>query len=163
MNSNEVNFALVLIGVFGLLSWTQSLKLAKETVVPEGCTCPSVIRNDDTRNWFFCGHELDERCSRYVVYKCRNGTITVRTDCPFNAANDRQITNAHYCSMSHRRDDIRLCAFIYQCTEALGLCGFPSLQAVNNETIKKITEKVTRRVYLHRLKEPTKCKWMTSL
>jgi hypothetical protein len=162
MNSYEVNFALVFLGVFGLLSWTQSRKLKEETVVPEGCTCPSVIQNDDKRNWFFCGHELDERCSRFVVYKCRNGEITVRMDCPFEAANDGQITNAHYCSMSHRRDDIRLCAYIYQCTEELGLCGFPSLQAVN-ETIKKITEEVTRRVYLKRLKEPTKCKWTTSL
>jgi hypothetical protein len=157
MNSYEVNFALVLIGVFGLLSWTQSLKPKEETVVPEGCTCPSVIQNDNKRNWFFCGHELDERCSRYVVYKCRNGKITVKMDCPFKAATDRDIPNAHYCIISDRRDDMRLCAEIYECTEALGLCGFPNLQAVN-ETIKKIPEEVIRRVYWHRMKKPTKCK-----
>jgi hypothetical protein len=162
MSLYELDINFVIFGVFGILSWTQSLKLKEETVVPKGCTCPSVIQNDDTRNWFFCGHELNEKCSLYVVYECRNGKISVDNDCPFRAAEDRMMNASHYCRISPHRDDMRLCAYIYQCTVELGLCGFPSLQAVN-ETIKKIPDKIQRRVYLKRLKEPTKCKWMTSL
>jgi hypothetical protein len=140
-----------------LISWSRCDRFNMETVAPVACTCPSILQQDNTQNWFFCGFELNDNCSRYVVYKCKNGSISAFNDCPFHADKDRQIKEAHYCMLSPRRNDQRYCAFIHDCKEVLGLCGFPSLQAVK-DVIQKNPDKRKRDLHLLYLNKPEKCK-----
>jgi hypothetical protein len=154
---NKGIYTLILAIVVNLISCTESRKVKEDRNVPVGCSCPSILEHDDTQNWFFCGFELNDNCSRYVIYKCRLGNITVRTDCPFEASIDDQIKAAHYCMLSPLTNSQRYCAFIQDCKEELGLCGFPSLKAVK-DVIRKNPDKTKRRIHLLHLDKPEKCK-----
>jgi hypothetical protein len=136
-------------------------KLHKETVAPAGCICPPLTVGDDSIH-NLCGHEIGGNCSRQVMYWCEEGNISVRLDCPyFTAVTRPDLKTAHYCSISPYNRLTRQCAFISDCSEELGLCGFPSLKAVKAE-IRKLPTAVERRVHCNLLHYPENCKVFTN-
>jgi hypothetical protein len=136
-------------------------KLKKETVPPAGCICPPLTEGDKSVH-NLCGHEISANCSRHVLYFCEHGNITVDIDCPYYTAVTRSdLKTAHYCSISPYGRLARQCAFISDCSEELGLCGFPSLQAVKAE-IRKLPTEVERRVHCNLLHYPQNCKVFTN-
>jgi hypothetical protein len=140
-----------------LISSYRSDKFVEETVPRKGCICPPPTAGDNSVRTL-CGHEIGGNCSRHVQYWCEGRNISVRVDCPyFTAVTRPDLKTAHYCHISAYNRLARHCAFISDCTEDLGLCGFPSLQAVKDE-IRKLPTEVDRRVHCNRLHYPQNCK-----
>jgi hypothetical protein len=137
---------------------TLSKTIQEETMPPSGCTCPESTAGEHFIRTY-CGHEMKQNCSGHVVYSCTGKNITVHLDCPhYTTVVVPQLKYAHYCGISPYNGLARQCAFISDCTEALGLCGFPNLQAVKEE-IRKLPREVDRRVHCNRLHNPQNCKF----
>jgi hypothetical protein len=150
-----------IISVFVQITSILSENIQEEIIPPAGCTCPESAAGE-TIVHPYCGHEMNQNCSRNVVYWCTGNNITVHLDCPhYTTVVVPQLKYAHYCVISPYTPNNRQCGFISDCTEDRGLCGFSSLQDVKDE-IKKLPREVDRRVHCNLLHYPKKCKICTT-